>query len=163
MKHFYRLLVAMALVSVLTGSPLSAAGTTQIGGIGFLDPDQGPGGVCSQTSDFTIVVTGSLTGCWYTFILESRLLDPSGVYLERGVDRFVVCITGTPNCGTFTTTYKFTAKYDLETFAELKGRCEHPIVENSGTGVFANATGRIDVKDDVVNGVFEYRGHITLN
>jgi hypothetical protein len=161
-KQVHRLLVLAVLVCSLTWTPVIAAGTTQIGGIGFLDPDQGPGGVCSGTSDFTIVVVGSLTGCWYTFIAESRLLEP-GVYLERGADLFVVCKTGTSACGSFTTTYKFTAKYDPSTGAELKGRCEHPIVDGSGTGAFAGATGRLDIKDDVVNGLFDYRGHITYN
>ena len=46
--------------------------------------------------------------------------------------------------------------------AEIRGRCEHPFVVGSGTGGFKGATGRVDMKDDVVNGVALFRGHIKL-
>ena len=62
-------------------------------------------------------------------------------------------------CGTFETTYTFTAKYVDDTFAEeIHGRCQHPIV--GGTGDFAGKKGVILFKDDVVNLKFDYRGHI---
>ena len=63
--------------------------------------------------------------------------------------------------GTFATTYKFEAKYrDCPNLAgEIVGRCQHPITAGSGTGVFEGATGRLDMKDDVEAGIFEYRGH----
>ena len=66
--------------------------------------------------------------------------------------------------GTFTTTYRFEAKYDPDaaTGMEVNGRCQHPIAEGSGTGGFAGATGRLDFKDDIGTGLFYYRGHITL-
>jgi hypothetical protein len=66
--------------------------------------------------------------------------------------------------GTFATTYKFTSKWDPDasTGSEVHGRCEHPIVADSGTGGFAGATGRVDFKDDVTTGEFLYRGHISL-
>ena len=64
-------------------------------------------------------------------------------------------------CGTFETTYTFTAKYVDDTFAqEIHGRCHHPIV--AGTGDFAGIKGVIDFKDDVVNLKFDYKGHISL-
>jgi hypothetical protein len=58
----------------------------------------------------------------------------------------------------FQTTYKFEAKYEgcaadgAYISAELKGRCQHPIVEGSGTGVFEGVTGRLDMKDDIEAG-----------
>ena len=48
------------------------------------------------------------------------------------------------------------------TGSELHGRCQHPLVEGSGTGGFAGATGRLDFKDEVATGLYFYRGHIKL-
>jgi hypothetical protein len=63
-------------------------------------------------------------------------------------------------CGTFSTTYTFTAKFVDDTFAEeIHGRCHHTIV--SGTDGFAGATGMINFKDDVEAAIFLYAGHIT--
>ena len=42
---------------------------------------------------------------------------------------------------------------------EIFGRCQHPIVAGSGTGVFEGVTGRLDFKDDIAAGNFPYRGH----
>ena len=65
-------------------------------------------------------------------------------------------------CGTFETTYTFTAKYVDDTFAEeIHGRCHHPIVD--GTGDFAGATGVLQFKDDVVNLKYDWRGHISVD
>lgn len=144
--------VVTATALVLLVSPASA-GTTQVSGIGTplgLDPCNG------QTSDFTIAMTGSLVGCWYTTIAESKF-NPSGTYQESGTETFDGCMAGT--CGTFTTEYTFTAKFVDDTFAEeIHGRCHHTIV--SGTGGFAGATGMINFKDDVEAGIFRYAGHI---
>jgi hypothetical protein len=80
--------------------------------------------------------------------------------VEQGTELFVGCLNGTA-CGTFETTYTFTAKYTDDTFAEeIHGRCEHSIV--GGTGDFAGAKGVITFKDDVVNLKFDYRGQIQL-
>jgi hypothetical protein len=51
--------------------------------------------------------------------------------------------------GIFTTTYRFESKWDpdVTTGVELRGRCQHPIVEGSGTGGFEGARGRVDFKD----------------
>ena len=69
--------------------------------------------------------------------------------------------------GTFWTNYRFEAKYEgcedgFFVGAEIFGRCQHPIVEGSGTGVFEGATGRIDFKDNVDTGEFPYKGHIIV-
>ena len=63
--------------------------------------------------------------------------------------------------GTFETTYRFQAKFAGG--AELFGRCQHPIVEGSGTRGFLGATGRLDFKDIIEEPItFVYRGHIRL-
>jgi hypothetical protein len=120
----------------------------------------------------TIELTeGNLQGCWYTLV-EQYSFSPNAdaspvVYQERGREVFVGdfyddngdLVGG----GTFETTYKFTGKYeDASLFVEIHGRCQHPLVSGSGTGVFEDATGRVDFKDDVTTGDLYYRGHIKL-
>ncbi len=105
---------------------------------------------------------GSLDGCLYTHV-ETARTTPSGAYVETGEELFVGRLDGGP-AGTFTTTYKFHAKLDDEG-AEVRGFCQHPIVSGSGTGGFANATGRVQFKDIIIIGEpfsAVYRGHIKL-
>ena len=147
------LLIALAMPA--------SAGTAQISGIAvFNDQCQPPvGSPPTDPGDYPpIDLSGSLGGCWYTYVSESKF-NRSGTYQEKGSEIFVGCLNGA--CGTFETVYTFTAKYVDETFAEeIHGRCEHRIVR--GTGDFADATGLIFFKDDVVNLKFDYRGHISL-
>lgn len=64
--------------------------------------------------------------------------------------------------GTFTTTYKFEAKSDGDG-AEVRGRCQHPIVSGSGTGGLTYATGRVNFKDIIGDPItYVYRGYISL-
>lgn len=154
-------LVVMVLSSVfLTApSPALAAGATQIEGIGvFANPGEciDPEG---DGSAFALVMTGDLEGCLYTFV-ETAVCSPSGTYRETGNEIFVGLYKG--GDGTFRTTYHFEAKYqDCPNLSgEIFGRCEHPIIKNSGDGVFLGATGRLDFKDDVETGNFLYRGHL---
>ena len=94
-----------------------------------------------------------------TTVATARI-NPSGTYIEQGSEVFVGCLNGT-TCGTFETTYTFSAKYVDDTFAEeIHGRCHHPIVD--GTGDFAGATGVLQFKDDVVNLKYDWRGHISV-
>ena len=104
-------------------------------------------------------MTGSLQGCHYVFIEYSKCL-PNGVYMENGTETFVGSYGGL--FGSFRTTYRFEAKYeDCSTFVgEVVGRCQHPIIQGSGTGVFEGVTGRIDMKDNVEEVNFPYRGHL---
>ena len=37
-----------------------------------------------------------------------------------------------------------------------------PLIAGSGTGGFAGATGRLDLKDEAATGLYFYRAHITL-
>ena len=174
--------LAMALVSLV--APASAAeGTTQIGGTGaihavsdgvnpaFTEECPEPDGY----SEFNVITLkldeGNLQGCWYTLVEEYKFspnIDATPVvYQERGREVFVGGwydddgnLVGE---GTFETTYKFTAKFaDASLAVEIHGRCQHPIAEGTGTGVFDGATGRVDFKDDVDTGVLTYRGHISV-
>jgi hypothetical protein len=158
---FAGLLVALSLIA----APANAA-TNQISGTALFDT-AGPDGQCpdepSGYQDYpAIAMTGSLDGCWYTNILTQKE-TPSGVYLETGEELFVGSLNGGPE-GTFTTTYKFEAKLNPDG-SEIRGRCQHPIVADSGTGGFAGASGRVDFKDIVGSDnsvTFVYRGHIRI-
>ncbi len=133
---------------------------------------------------FTMVMTGDLQGCWYTRsepIPEIKDNEqPSGIYQERGEEMFVEYEyddddNWKPTDNTFKTTYFFNSKYDPEFYikneegevvdygVEVHGRCQHPIVEGSGTGRFSGATGWVFFKDDVAAGENPYRGHIKLS
>ena len=160
-----RLVLLVMLVGgllVALSAPANAA-TNQISGVAVLDTT----GACTDApagyEDFTQVMTGSLVGCWYTNIETTKDNGaPSGVYIESGKEIFVGTLDG--EAGTFSTTYKFESKWDpdVSSGSEVHGRCQHKIVEGSGTGVFAGATGRLDFKDEVTTGRFFYRGHIKL-
>ena len=154
--HIFQGLVAVLLAASLLMTPIGVvqAANTQLSGQGVQ-----VGSCGGRSSDFTIEMSGSLQGCWYTTILDSTL-TPSGTYHESGTEVFVGCLRDGSRirCGTFDTTYNFNGKFD-ENFAEIFGRCEHKIV--SGTGPFSGG-GRIDFKDDVANTIFDYRGHIAV-
>ena len=157
-------LLIIVLASSLLGvaAPAQAAGG-QIDGTAYFELPSGK--VCDAAPDGfdsypALVMAGDLVGCWYTNV-ESFKTTPSGVYLEVGQELFV----GTLNngeVGSFTTTYRFEAKYAPDE-SELFGRCQHPLVAGSGTVSFAGATGRVDFKDIIGEQVtFVYRGHIRL-
>jgi hypothetical protein len=154
-------LLAFGLLAGQLTAVAASAGTTQVAGIGvFNDECQPPvGSPPGDKGDYApIEMSGDLFGCWYTYVSESQF-NSSGTYIERGREVFVGCLNGT--CGTFETTYTFTAKYVDDTFAEeIHGRCHHPLA--GGTAGFAGAKGVINFKDDVVNARFDYKGHVTL-
>ncbi|WP_276501243.1 hypothetical protein [Terrimonas pollutisoli] len=138
------------------------AGATQISGVAFFDATDecnSPG----QGAAYAISMTGDIEGCLYTFVDDFEC-SPSGTYREVGREHFVGTYNGAS--GEFWTTYKFEAKYEgcaengSYVGAEIKGRCQHPIVEGSGTGVFEGVTGRIDFKDEIEAGNYPYRGHL---
>jgi hypothetical protein len=108
-------------------------------------------------ADYAFVMTGDLEGCLYTFV-ETAESSPSGTYRETGTELFVA----SDGSGTFETTYRFEAKYEdvANPSTEIFGRCQHPIVKGSDTGILEGVTGRLDFKDDVEAGNFPYRGHL---
>jgi hypothetical protein len=155
-------LAAVALFGVVwtAPSPALAQGATQISGVAVLDEAD----VCDSGSvgaDYALIMDGDgdLEGCLYTFV-ETGDCSPSGTYRETGTETFVGSYLGEP--GTFETTYKFEAKYEdcPNLIGEIFGRCQHPIVEGRGTGVFEGVRGRLDFKDEVETGEFLYRGHL---
>ena len=149
--------VAFIGVASTASSPVLAEGATQISGIAVFD-DRGecddPEG---EGADFALIMDGDLEGCLYTFV-ETAESSPSGTYRETGTELFVA----SNGAGTFETTYRFEAKYeDVDTLSgEIFGRCQHPIVGGSGTGIFEGVTGQLFFKDDVEAGNFPYRGHL---
>ena len=184
-------IISAALLVVLV-APVSAAPAgknTQISGEGVLhafrldaetpaftttcpQPDVEDHPEYAGFGDLTILLTdGNLRGCWYTLVEESKFspsVDASPVvYQERGREVFIGDFYDDDGNwigdGSFETTYKFTGKYTNSFLAvEIHGRCQHPLVDSSGLGVFDSATGRVDFKDDVVTGALYYRGHIRL-
>ena len=159
------------VIILLAGSLLGVAAparatSSQIGGTALLNPDAGapcpgpPSGYSTYVSFAPLVMSGSLTGCWYTLI-DAATTTRGGVYLERGRELFVGRL-GDSAPGMFTTTYRFEAKLAADG-SEVRGRCQHPLVAGSGTGGFAGATGRVDFKDIIGTPItYVYRGHIAL-
>lgn len=155
-------LIVGALV-LMTASPAAGATMTQISGDAYYDKVQCPGPP-EEYKEFDtydgLVMEGDLEGCLYTDVTTSKE-TPSGVYLESGREVFIGTLDGGPE-GAFVTTYRFESKWD-DTGAEIHGRCQHPIVEGSGTGGFEGATGRLDMKDIIGAPIpYRYRGHIAL-
>jgi hypothetical protein len=141
---------------------MKAGGAKQFSGVGYYATTdecdyEGMGAA------YAVRMTGDLEGCLYAFI-DAYECSPSGTYREVGREYFVGTYNG--KYGTFWTTYKFEAKYEgcaengAPLGAEIFGRCQHPLVAGSGTGVFSGATGRLDMKDNVEEGSFPYRGHL---
>ncbi len=109
--------------------------------------------------DYALTMTGDFSGCHYVFV-ETGRCSAGGAYFETGTETFVGIYNG--ESGTFRTNYIFTGKYQdcPNLVGEIAGRCEHPIVAGSGTGIFEGVRGRFDMKDDVEAGNFPYRGHL---
>ena len=143
-----------------TTANTNAAGATQISGVGFF-ATPAECDAAGQGAVYAIRMTGDLEGCLYAFIDDFEC-SPSGTYREVGREYFVGTYNGQP--GTFRTTYKFEAKYEDcdggPLGAEIFGRCQHPIVEGSGTGVFNGVSGQLNFKDDIEAGNFPYRGRL---
>jgi len=154
------LLVAAVALALVGGNGVAASagsGAAQIAGIGVPDVN----GACDRgvTEIFPpMVMSGDLNGCWYLDSF-SGTSHPSGTYQETGAETFIGCLADGTTCGTFSTTYRFEAKYAPDG-SEIFGRCQHPIVSGSGTAGFQGVSGRVDFKDDLDAKVFRYRGHL---
>jgi hypothetical protein len=156
-RRFTVLVTATLLALILAAPAALAGGATQTSGAAFFDEL----GTCDDPegagADFALTMTGDLQGCLYTFI-ETAESSPSGTYRETGTELFVA----SDGVSMFETTYRFEAKYEdvSDPATEIFGRCQHPIVEGSGTGIYAVVTGIVFFKDDVEAGNFRYRGHL---
>ena len=156
-------LAAVALIDVVwtAPSPALAEGATQISGVAFFDDT----GECDDPegagANFALDMDRDLEGCLYTFVKTAES-SPSGTYRETGTETFVDSEEDGTVVGTFETTYRFEAKYEdvTDPATEIFGRCQHPIVEGSGTGIYEGVSGQLFFKDDVESGTFLYRGHL---
>ncbi len=159
---------ALALAVVLVAakgvsaapSPTLAGGATQISGVGVYADEATCDDPEGEGAAYALILDGDLEGCLYTFVKTAKS-SPSGTYRETGREIFVA----SDGSGTFKMTYRFEAKYeDLDDPAtEIFGRCQHPIVKGSGTGVFEGVTGILFFKDVIEAGndpYFPYRGHL---
>lgn len=153
-------LTALTMMALIAAPSQTRAGAaTQISGIGYFASE----GQCTDPeglgASYALTMTGDFTGCHYVFVHSFRC-TPGGAYFETGTETFVGEYNG--GVGSFETTYVFTATYaDCDNLlGEIAGRCEHPIVEGTGTGIFEGVRGRMDMKDDVDEGNFPYRGHL---
>jgi hypothetical protein len=142
-------------------SPALAGGATQISGDAYFDDPDPEVAACAPVPgyEYALVMYGDLEGCLYTHV-ETAVSSPSGTYRETGTELFVG--SWGDESGTFETTYRFEAKYEdvANLSGEIFGRCQHPIVEGSGTGVFEGVSGILLFKDEVETGTFFYRGHL---
>ena len=149
-------LAVVALIGVVSTAPAFAGGATQISGVAFFDGAD----TCDSArvgADFALIMTGDLDGCLYTFV-ETSQSSPSGTYREVGTERFVA----SDGSGTFETTYRVEAKFeDVDNLAgTIFERCQHPIVEGSGTGIFEGVSGQLFFRADVEAGNYSYKGHL---
>jgi len=150
------------LVAVAGAAPAGAANTRVSGN---QTPDLGA--TCPETSLGTYTMDGGLVGCWYTDDISVVREHPSGAVQLKGTEHFVGCLdlggdascTGDPS-GLIRFAFQFSGTFDLDTFAEIRGRCEHLVV--SGTGDFTDAGGVITFKDDVTTGIATYSGNVRL-
>ena len=168
-------LIVFALLTVLAffviASSVNAHGDHQeIAGLGYF---AGPG-ECEEAilnakgnlPDFALVLTGDLEGCLYTYV-EAGECSPNGVYVEDGNEKFVGS-TAWGDEGTFDTVYRFVAHFDslddCNNFVnQVRGRCLHPIVADTGTGDFEGLHGRLDFVDNVEEGTANYTGRLHLS
>ena len=109
-------------------------------------------------------MTGALEGCWWIVTFVPKGGDDKAHYRATGTEHFEGCLGSV--CGSFDTTYSFTAKTDgpWPTSPEIHGRCHHPIDAEKGTGGFAGATGELSFHDvvDVSPPYYPYWGNVHL-
>ncbi|HET7487384.1 MAG TPA: hypothetical protein VFJ85_05600 [Acidimicrobiales bacterium] len=149
-----RLLAAAAAAAVLA---LPAAGAGADTGAVQVRGVQAPATGAECAGGY--VMTGTLTGCWYVDTAQIvRGSFTSSGFLATGTEHFDGCIFDDSHCGTFHTTFSFTAKFDADG-NEIHGRCHHPVV--GGDGVFAGATGQIEMHDEPT-GCAVYNGNLRL-
>jgi hypothetical protein len=141
-------LSAILFAAVLVPTAL-ADGANRIAGL--LEPDIAATCPASPGSIGAYVVSGSLDGCWYVDTADFKNESRTG-FLAVGTEHFTGCWNAA-TCGTFFTTYSFTAK--IVDGVEVHGRCNHPIT--GGTDGFAGVSGVIHMHD-LPNGCAVYTG-----
>lgn len=157
-RAFVGTVVVGALMAI--GGPAGAA-VDQVSGIADAEV------VCEGAGfegsyDYVIPMSGDLEGCSYGVITESKFL-PSGVYHEKADETFVGTYQGEE--GTFELVEDFIIKFDRDGVPQF-GRCHHPIVRGSGTGVFEGVSGRLDYQDDFSDPehpITTWKGHLKFD
>ena len=149
----------LPLLVALIGSLPSAGAVAANNGTTIVRGVQLAAGTCP---DGGYAMTGSLVGCWWIDTFETNSDPDHSTVRATGTEHFKGCLGST--CGTFFTTYTFTAKTDgpWPTSAEIHGRCHHPVI--GGTGGFAGASGEISFHDvvDVSPPYYPYIGNVHL-
>lgn len=163
-KHVTVVATLVTGLTLLAGP--SMAGTTRVSGDQTPVAPNDPCIAGDPSSLATYTMDGGLIGCWYTDDATYRE-QPSGTAQATGHEHFVGCLDlgGNGDCagdpsGSLSFSFQFSGKFDTETFAEIRGRCQHPVV--SGTGGFADASGVITFQDDVSTGIAPYTGNIMV-
>lgn len=174
-----RLLAVTAAATMLAGGVLSTPAAAK-------PPDKAQNVQVSGVAEFVIETEcfgllmtpqddgWGLDGCLSVLTVDDARLSDGGVYKEYGTEHFegsiVYSENGVPDestraTGTFDTEYVITSKWAGEPFfsEQFHGRCQHPIT--TGTDAFEGATGRVDFKDTIVDGIaveYPFRGHVKL-
>ncbi len=150
---------SIPLLVALVGSALSAGAVAARNGTTTIDGVQHAAGTCDNGG---YRMTGSLVGCWYVDTFESKSDPDKSTFRATGTEHFDGCLGDV--CGTFFTTYEYTAKTigPWVDFLEIHGRCHHPVT--GGTGGFAGASGQISFTDvvDVSPVYYPYWGNVHL-
>ena len=154
---------ALPLVLALIGSLLSVGSVAAGNGTTIVRGVQEAYGTCEDDlGNPGYAMTGSLVGCWVIDTFETKSDPNKSTLLASGTEHFEGCLGQV--CGTFTTTYTYTAKYDgpWPSSAEIHGRCHHPIT--GGTGGFAGVSGQFSFHDvvDVSPPYYPYVGNVHL-
>ncbi len=161
-----RVMAVVALLSTTAlfgiASPAGAGDSEreiEVSGVGI------PGGPedygCDELpAHYVILMTGDIEGCIYGITLSDQYEEESGEYQSRDHETFIGTLDGLS--GSWEMDEAYWAVFDTETGDQLSGRCEHPIIEGSGTGDFATADGELRFVDNVENHTAVYFGVVKL-
>ncbi len=138
------IITAGVLLVALVAPTVSGAG----GGATVVRGVQHEYGSCGNADGY--LMEGSLVGCWWVDTFDVKPHPAKAGMLATGTEHFDGCLGAV--CGTFWTTYTYTARFDGAT--ELHGRCHHPIL--GGTGGFAGVSGELSFTDVVDSEPFSY-------
>lgn len=123
-SNAFRTLVALtgSLALTAAGPSFSADATTSVSG------DSTPSDCgAAKKADYSIKLTGSLTGCWATFISQFNCQEKDGfaLYTELGREEFEGKLDG--EAVSFNTVYTFSGLFP-------SGSCPEPAAEQEITG-----------------------------
>lgn len=157
-----RLTALLTLVTMLTfglAAPAAAGdGEMEIKVSGSIDWSTS---CTAYDADYTFGLQGDITGCVYGWLISEEYNEETGEYQSRDHEIWDVSVAGMS--GSWESNESFYAGYDPATGDQLWGGCEHPIIEGSGTGDFANVDGEVIFVDDVAAGTAYYHGVVKIS